>query len=225
MTAVHVEVVRVFTDPDGRFGNPLGIVDGALVPPADRQRVAAELGYSETVYVDDAPAGVIRIFSATGEMPFAGHPTVGTAWWLHSQGLTVDTLHVPAGHIPVTREGDLVSVRADASWGSTFDWHHLESPDAVLAADPTSYSAGHTFLWAWQDEPAGIIRARAFAPAMGVPEDEATGSAVTQLTAQLTRNLLIIQGTGSHLHTTWHPPTHATVGGHVLPAEPRTFHL
>lgn len=220
-----VEVVRVFTDPDGRFGNPLGIVDGRLVGPADRQRVAAELGYSETVYVDDAATGTLRIYSATGEMAFAGHPTVGAAAWLHTHGHPVDTLHVPAGAIPVTRSGDLYAVRADSTWGSTWDWRELATPADVLAADPATYTAGHTFLWSWQDEPAGIIRARAFAPAMNVEEDEATGSAVTQLTAHLTRDLLVIQGTGSHLHTTWHPPTHATVGGRVLPEAPRTIRI
>jgi predicted PhzF superfamily epimerase YddE/YHI9 len=223
LTAVHVDVVRVFVDPDGRFGNPLGIIDGAQVPLADRQRVAAELGYSETVYVDDAATGTIRIFTAAGEMAFAGHPTVGVAWWLQSQGVDTPMLRVPAGDIPVTRDGDLVSVRADTTWGSTWDWRQLAVPYDVLTADPTSYSAGHTFLWAWQDEPAGTIRARAFAPAMGITEDEATGSAVTQLTAQLTRDLLVIQGAGSHLHTTWHPPTHATVGGRVLPSASRTI--
>ena len=223
MTEVQVAVVRVFTDPDGRFGNPLGIVDGALVPPADRLRVAAALGFSETVYVDDVATGTIRIFSGTTEMPFAGHPTVGVAWWLHSQGHFVDTLRVPAGDIPVTRDGDLVSVRANTTWGSDWDWHQLPTPEDVLAATPTSYSAGHTFIWSWQDEPNGIIRARAFAPAMGIEEDEATGSAVTQLTAHLARNLLVVQGAGSHLHTTYDPPTHATVGGHVHPTEPRTI--
>jgi predicted PhzF superfamily epimerase YddE/YHI9 len=223
VTTVPVAVVRVFTDAEGRFGNPLGIIDGALVPPSDRLRVAAGLGYSETVYVDDAASGTIRIFSATAEMPFAGHPTVGIAWWLHSQGCSVDTLRVPAGEIPVTRDGDLFSVRADTAWGSHFDWRHLNSPEAVLSADPASYTADHTFIWAWIDEPAGTIRARAFAPGMGVEEDEATGSAVTQLTAQLARDLHVIQGAGSHLHTTWQPPTHATVGGRVIPAESRTI--
>ncbi|MGW6195722.1 PhzF family phenazine biosynthesis protein [Kribbella sp. NPDC055110] len=223
MVDLQVEVVRVFTDPDGRFGNPLGIVAGRLVRPADRREIAAALGYSETVYVDDPATGTLRIYTATGEMPFAGHPTVGAAAWLHTHGHPVDTLHVPAGPIPVTRSGDLFAVRADTTWGSPWDWHELSSPEEVLAADPTSYTSGHTYLWSWQDESAGTIRARAFAPAMGVVEDEATGSAVTQLTAQLARDLLVIQGNGSRLHTTWHPPTHATVGGQVLPAEPRTL--
>ncbi|WP_427884791.1 PhzF family phenazine biosynthesis protein [Kribbella sp. GL6] len=225
MTNLHVEVVRVFTDPDGRFGNPLGIVDGSHVPEPDRQAVAAALGYSETVYVDEAATGTLRIYSATGEMPFAGHPTVGAAAYLHTHGHPVETLHVPAGLIPVTRSGDLFAVRADTTWGSTWDWQELPTPEDVLSATPSSYTAGHSFLWSWQDKPNGIIRARAFAPAMNVEEDEATGSAVTQLTAHLSRDLHIIQGAGSHLHTTWHPPTHATVGGRVLPEPPRTLSL
>ncbi len=216
MTEIPVDVVKVFTDPDGDFGNPLGIVAGHLVAPADRQALAAHLGYSETVYVDDAATGAIRIFTATGEMAFAGHPTVGVAWWLRSQGHAVPVLQTPAGEIPVTFDGDLVSVQADSSWGSDWDWTELATPAEVVAADPASYSAGHTYLWSWQDEEAGILRSRAFAPAMGITEDEATGSAATQLTAVLGRDLHIVQGLGSHLYTTHLPPSHATVGGRVV---------
>ncbi|ADB30820.1 phenazine biosynthesis protein PhzF family [Kribbella flavida DSM 17836] len=223
MTTLDVQVVRVFVDSSGAFGNPLGIVDGRQVPDADRQAVAAQLGYSETVFVDEAEAGRIRIFSATAEMPFAGHPTVGAAWWLHSQGHRTDVLRVPAGEVPVTRADGYTFVRAHATWGSTFDWHQLDTPPDVLAASPAEYSAGHTFLWAWQDEPAGRVRARVFAPAMGVPEDEATGSAATQLTARLGRNLHIVQGAGSELLTTLLPDDWTTVGGRVLPAPARTF--
>jgi predicted PhzF superfamily epimerase YddE/YHI9 len=185
--------------------------------------VAGDLGYSETVYLDDPATGTLRIYSATGEMAFAGHPTVGAAAWLHTHGHPVDTLHVPAGPIPVTRSGDLFSVRADTTWGSTWTWHQLDSTDDVLAAGPSSYTSGHTYLWSWADEPSGLIRSRAFAPAMEVEEDEATGSAVTQLTALLERDLHVVQGAGSHLHTTWHPPTHATVGGRVVPAGSRSI--
>jgi predicted PhzF superfamily epimerase YddE/YHI9 len=49
---VKVTVLRVFTDPDGNFGNPLGVVDAAQVEPSDRQDLAAQLGYSETIFVD-----------------------------------------------------------------------------------------------------------------------------------------------------------------------------
>lgn len=223
MTTVDVHVVRVFVDPAGAFGNPLGIVDGALVPADERQRLAARLGYSETVFVDDAETGLIQIFSPTGEMRFAGHPTVGVAWWLHNQGQPVDVLRVPAGEVPVIRANGITAVRANASWGSSFDWHQLDSPEEVLAASPAAYPAGHTYLWAWQDEPQGRIRARVFAPAMGVPEDEATGSAATQLTARLSRALHITQGAGSQLHTTNLPGGWTTVGGRVLPAPGRTI--
>jgi predicted PhzF superfamily epimerase YddE/YHI9 len=223
MTTVDVHVVRVFVDPSGNHGNPLGIVDGSAVPVSDRLAVAASLGYSETVFVDDPAAGLVQIFSATAEMPFAGHPTVGVAWWLRSQGHDASELRVPAGEVPVSRDGDITSVRAHSTWGSTFTWHHLPTADAVLAADPTSYSDGHTYLWSWLDESAGTIRSRMFAPAMGVPEDEATGSAATQLTTRLARDLLITQGSGSHLHTTALPDGWSTVGGRVLPEPTRTI--
>jgi predicted PhzF superfamily epimerase YddE/YHI9 len=215
MTTVDVHVVRVFTDPSGAFGNPLAIVDGTEVPLESRQPLAAALGYSETVFVDDPAAGVLQIFTPLVEMPFAGHPTVGAAWWLHSQGYSAPVLRVPAGEIPVTRVGDLTSVQAHSTWGSAFSWHQLASADEVLAASPGDYSAGHTYLWSWLDEPAGILRSRMFAPAMGIPEDEATGSAATQLTAHLGRNLHVIQGAGSHLHTTLLPNAWTTVGGRV----------
>ena len=49
---VDVAVLRVFTDSAGNLGNPLGVVDAATVPPADRQRIATGLGYSETIFID-----------------------------------------------------------------------------------------------------------------------------------------------------------------------------
>lgn len=223
MTTVDVHVVRVFVDPAGAFGNPLGIVDGALVPAEERQRMAARLGYSETVFVDDPATGLIQIFSPTGEMPFAGHPTVGVAWWLHAQGQHVDVLRVPAGEVPVIRSNGITAVRANSSWGSSFDWRQLETPAEVLSASPAPYSAGHTYLWAWEDESLGRIRARVFAPAMGVPEDEATGSAATQLTARLGRSLHITQGAGSQPLTTNLSGGWTTVGGRVVPAPSRTI--
>ena len=82
--AIDVTVLRVFTDSDGRFGNPLGVVDASAVDPNDRQRIATELGYSETVFVDIPQAGSstahARIFTPVTELPFAGHPTVGASW-------------------------------------------------------------------------------------------------------------------------------------------------
>ena len=72
-----VRVLRVFTR-DGAGGNPLGVHDGIL-GDNEMQAVAAELGYSETVFLGDPLDGVVpaRIFTPSYEMPFAGHPLVG----------------------------------------------------------------------------------------------------------------------------------------------------
>jgi predicted PhzF superfamily epimerase YddE/YHI9 len=225
MAAVDVDVLRVFVDPAGRFGNPLAIIDGSLVPVSKRLQVAAELGYSETVFIDDRDTGRVQIFTGTAEMRFAGHPTVGMAWWLRAQGYDASVLQVPAGEVSVIRSGEVTSVRAHADWGSTFEWHQLEDPAAVLAVDPASYSADHDYVWAWSDEAAGAVRSRMFAPAMGVVEDEATGSAAVALTNQLRRNLLITQGAGSLLITTYEGHGWATVGGRVAHETTRTLNL
>ncbi|MGH3561141.1 MAG: PhzF family phenazine biosynthesis protein, partial [Mycobacterium sp.] len=78
---IDVTVLRVFADPDGNFGNPLGVIDAAMVAPPDRQRLATQLGYSETIFVDLPTAGSTtahaRIYTPLTELPFAGHPTVG----------------------------------------------------------------------------------------------------------------------------------------------------
>src|SRR3954468_5580797 len=80
-------LLRVFCDEEGHGGNPLAVfLDGATVAQHERQAVATELGYSETVFVDDTERGRLRIFTPVSEMPFAGHPTVGTAWLLREQG-------------------------------------------------------------------------------------------------------------------------------------------
>ncbi|MEK6252792.1 MAG: PhzF family phenazine biosynthesis protein [Actinomycetota bacterium] len=85
MTRLHV--LRVFINEDGEWGNPLGVfLDAAGIPAARRQQIAAELGYSETVFVDDRRGGELRIFTPATELPFAGHPLVGTAWLLRRAG-------------------------------------------------------------------------------------------------------------------------------------------
>lgn len=78
----------VFTDR--RFGgNPLAVVHGAAgLPDRQMQAVAREFNYSETVFVlppaDPRHAARVRIFTPMRELPFAGHPTVGTAFVLAS---------------------------------------------------------------------------------------------------------------------------------------------
>ena len=97
-------VYDVFTD--SRFGgNPLAIIpDAADVPEGDFQRIAREFNFSETTFVlpPDNPdhTAKIRIFSPLSELPFAGHPTIGTAIALARQGLGPHmTLELGVGHI------------------------------------------------------------------------------------------------------------------------------
>jgi PhzF family phenazine biosynthesis protein len=96
MAVLHV--LRVFTGDDGSGGNPLGVfLDGAAIGADRRQDVAADLGFSETVFVDDARRGRVAVFTPTVELQFAGHPLVGTAWLLASEGREVSRLQPPAG--------------------------------------------------------------------------------------------------------------------------------
>lgn len=209
--ALEITVLRVFTDAAGCFGNPLGVVDAAAVPVSRRQAIATELGYSETVFVDlpadGATTANVWIFTPTTELTFAGHPTVGAAWWLRECGTPVETLQVPAGTLEVRHSDDLTAVVARAEWGPEFVMHALAAEHEVLAADPADYAdGGYHYLWAWLDRDRGHIRSRMFANEPGVPEDEATGSAAVRLTGQLRRDLTIIQGRGSQILTTWCGP-------------------
>ncbi|MGB6465249.1 MAG: PhzF family phenazine biosynthesis protein, partial [Xanthobacteraceae bacterium] len=82
--------VDVFTEQ--RFGgNPLAvIVDGRGVTTAQMQAIAAEFNLAETTFVlppqDPSHTAQVRIFTPRAEMPFAGHPNVGTAFVLAREG-------------------------------------------------------------------------------------------------------------------------------------------
>ena len=66
----ELHVLRVFAATDGSGGNPLGVfLDGPAVPEGRRQAVAADLGFSETVFVDDPRSGAVRIFTPAAELP------------------------------------------------------------------------------------------------------------------------------------------------------------
>lgn len=224
--AIEVHVVRVFTDSEGRHGNPLGIVDAAAVPASDRQGLARRLNYSETVFVDvpSAPteSTAVRIHTPAAELPFAGHPTVGTAAWLDRRGTPVAALDVPAGSVAVRIDGDEVSVRARADWAPEFEIEQLWTVDDVLAVDPARYTDGHHYVWAWVDESVGRIRSRMFAPDMGIEEDEATGAAALRITAHLGRSLRIEQGRGSQLTTTLGNDGWIDLGGRVAAENTRS---
>ena len=213
----ELHVLRVFTDEGGDWGNPLGVfLNGAEIPEAERQAVAADLGYSETVFVDDPDAGVCRIFTPGLELGFAGHPTVGTAWLLTREGLAVERLRPPAGEVDVRREGELTFVAAEAVWSPPWRLFELADPPAVEALTGPPAGAELAYLWAWEDEAAGTVRSRCFSLEDGIGEDEATGSAAIMLATALGRKLTIHQGRGSVLYARPLDGGRAEVGGRVV---------
>jgi predicted PhzF superfamily epimerase YddE/YHI9 len=219
--AIDVTVLRVFTDPDGNHGNPLGVVDNSTVTPEDRQRIATELGYSETIFIDLPEGGAstahARIFTPAVELPFAGHPTVGASWWLRDRGTPIKTLRVPAGVVQVTYGDELTAVSARSEWAPGFAIYELASVEDLMEADPDDYSDDvEHYLWTWLDESAGTIRSRMFASHLGVPEDEATGAAAVRITDYLSRDLEIVQGKGSMISTEWSPEGWVRVAGRVV---------
>lgn len=222
----QLHVLRVFCDAEWSFGNPLGVfLDGAEVPEERRQDVATELGFSETVFVDDAAAGRIRIFTPGFELGFAGHPTVGTAWLLGKERAPVAVLRPPAGQVKVRADGGLTFVSARPEWGPP--WKLYELPDALAVEEarglPDDEQTG--CIWAWVDEAEGTVRSRCFSHDDGIGEDEATGSAAIVLAAALDRPIEILQGRGSRLDARPLGDGFAEVGGRVVVDEVREFGL
>ena len=115
MQIFHVDVFSA----SAFYGNPLAVVvlDGALEISAEHmQRIANWLNLSESTFVQPAADGLsyqVRIFTPKQELPFAGHPSIGTAAALFAAGaLSTDskqyTQHCAAGALPVWRD--------DAHW-------------------------------------------------------------------------------------------------------------
>jgi predicted PhzF superfamily epimerase YddE/YHI9 len=219
-----LHVLRVFCAADGGGGNRLGVfLDGAEVPEADRQGVAADLGYAETVFIDDRERAEIRIFTPEVELALAGHPMVGTAWLLARKRMPVDTLRPPAGEVGVSYEGDLTSVSAPAAWGQEFEFVQLRSPEEVEALEGAPQGMGWVGMWSWIDEEAGLIRERVFVPEAGIPEDEATGLAAMHLVDRLARPIEIRQGEGSVIYARKLDDGRVHIGGRVVLEEVRPY--
>lgn len=245
-------LLDVFTD-EIFGGNQLAVFpDAQPIPEHVMPRIARELNLSETVFLlPPTRAGATaraRIFTPARELPFAGHPTIGTACLLAmldrvpvARGTAEVVLEQPVGLVPVTvrsaaqgrpltaqltaaqslecREQDVSRVQlaamlglapedivADAkleptaaSTGSAFLFVPLRNRDAVARCQlhlgdwsrhlATAW-AQHVFVYAFDAErPGSDLRARMFAPALGIPEDPATGSAATALAGLLALRL------------------------------------
>jgi len=114
-------ILNVFTDGDNPFsGNPLCVFeDAAGLSENDMQDLARQLNLSETTFITPGGADVsanVRIFTPSYEMPFAGHPTLGTAYVvreLSNAGNNI-RLRMPAGDIPVQLTDKVWTLQANA---------------------------------------------------------------------------------------------------------------
>lgn len=103
-------IVDVFAE-EKYAGNQLGVFIGAQgLSDADMQRIAKEVNYSETTFIlseEEREGGFdVRIFTPESELPFAGHPTLGTAFLIQQEILKKPVerviLNLKVGQIPVT---------------------------------------------------------------------------------------------------------------------------
>lgn len=221
-------------------GNQLAVLPEAFgISAAGMQKIAHEFNFPETTFVlppaDSKNTRQVRIFTSKAELPFAGHPTVGTACVLAMGGYVGagkrhhllleegvgpvavdvdkknDVLHGTlmlspkiATSLEMPSRQDIAGVlslkAADvkrsffASVGLPFCFVHLVSCDAVdrAAIDKSAWRAhlaeawsSNVFFFAGNLEDRGEIYARMSAPALGMEEDPATGSACAALVAKL----------------------------------------
>src|SRR6185369_9999952 len=152
----------VFTDR--RFGgNPLAVFpDARDLSDGDMQALAAEFNLSETTFVlppaDPANTARVRIFNRKAEMPFAGHPNVGTGWVLARQGRATGgrlRFEEIAGLVEIEAAPDLVTIAAPQplSLGPEMPVELLAGCVGLAAGDvistahrPVSASVGNSFV-------------------------------------------------------------------------------
>jgi trans-2,3-dihydro-3-hydroxyanthranilate isomerase len=240
MAALRYVVADVFTDTP-LTGNQLAVfTDGRDADDETMQRLAREMNFSETVFVLPPEQGGharIRIFTPSTELPFAGHPCLGSAFVLAGPlQLGEIRLETGSGIVPVALEREGARI--------TFGWMQQPIPEFELFAEAEElelvlgvrsrlpvelYHLGptHVFLELGSEDEVAALRpdfaalerfeagincfagsgtnwkTRMFAPADGVPEDPATGSAAGPLALHLARHgriafgdeIVISQGT------------------------------
>lgn len=244
----------VFTEkPFG--GNPLAVFpDADRLPEAMMPKLARELNLSETVFVvrarQEGALRRLRVFTPGMELPFAGHPTIGTAVLLAEMGLV--TFASEYAGFALELEVGVVRIRVRRRIGQPSSAQLTAAPNPKLgppppahadlakllgisadelaggADKPEAWSCGTPFLlvpvrdtsvlgklhfnvaewetqlqsfWAphvfvfCQDSAGSNLRARMFAPAMGITEDPATGAAASALAGYLAARLEPTTGT------------------------------
>ncbi|TAJ54756.1 MAG: PhzF family phenazine biosynthesis protein [Nevskiaceae bacterium] len=242
MSTLAFHTLDVFTER-AYTGNPLAVVlDADGLKDWQMQRIASEFNLSETVFVcqprTPGALATARIFTPARELPFAGHPTVGSACLLADLGLVpagasrlvldegvgpvaVELRHeagqpwfaqLTAAVAPETRpwDGDFAELAAvlglapealgseaevprQASCGNPFLIVPVKQPELLAAISFDAQRARALLAGDWahaiyvyaRGYEDGELRARMFAPDLGVAEDPATGSAAVALAGAL----------------------------------------
>jgi trans-2,3-dihydro-3-hydroxyanthranilate isomerase len=219
-------VADVFTDTP-LTGNQLAVfTDGRELDEETMQKLAKEMNYSESVFVLPPEQGGharIRIFTPVTELPFAGHPVLGTAFVLGAPlQLGEIKLETGSGVIPITleREGARIifgrMLQPIPSWEPFAQAEELQQLLGVRSSLPVeAYDLGPHFVYLELGSEEDVARlepdfaalarltqigvscfagsgthgkTRMFAPASGVAEDPATGSACGPLGIHLARH-------------------------------------
>lgn len=170
-------IVNVFTRDGGTFtGNPLCVFeDGSALDEATMQAIARQFNLSETTFIlpSSKATARVRIFTPSYEMPFAGHPTLGTAHVVRAlKGGDSLALEMKAGVIPVSARGgrwtlaakEPVARAVEATRGELEQMLGLEAGDA--AEWPLWVNAGTEQLLVPVGSAAAVRRARPRAEAL-----------------------------------------------------------
>ena len=171
MPTFHYRLVNVFTRGGALTGNPLCVFeDGQGLDDATMQALARQFNLSETTFIlpTDKATARVRIFTPSYEMPFAGHPTLGTAHVVRSLKKTGDSvaLEMKAGTIPVNAKGDRWTLQAMQPTSRAFEMHRAELEEILglhpgdVAEWPLWCSAGKEQLMVPLASAAAVQRAR-----------------------------------------------------------------
>ncbi|KAG7440776.1 Diaminopimelate epimerase-like protein [Guyanagaster necrorhizus] len=156
LTTLLYSTLDVFTTT-GFHGNPLAIVlvpspQSSQISQQQKQNIAREFNFSETVFVYDQvkspDSGLtfpISIFTTAEELPFAGHPTVGTGWYLlRKTGLDKITLRTKAGDVLVIKEDDRVRLKVPTDFKVHQPYTNKMLKEKQLALEDKDYVNGST---------------------------------------------------------------------------------
>jgi trans-2,3-dihydro-3-hydroxyanthranilate isomerase len=154
MTQYRYRIVNVFTQDRGALtGNPLCVFEDARgLEDATMQALARQFNLSETTFILPSTQATarVRIFTPNYEMPFAGHPTLGTAFVCRALAIGGAELRLEtkAGVIPVSAQGDRWTLQALSP-----TWRAIDVPlgkianmlglaESQIAANPLWVKAG-----------------------------------------------------------------------------------